>query len=302
MSAARRRRWLRAARQVLAAAIAAIVGVFPSLETLVVETGRRASRKYRLFAGLYWSVQESLLARLRRGGDRFRTVTVLGREMRLDITEATGRYPYFYRSAYEPAVTDAIVTALRPGDVFIDVGAHAGYFTVLAARIVAPRGHVVAFEPHEGARDALERTVQRNEMSAWVDVVPAALADSDGSGVLFVDNEASSRSTLEPNLSPARQSGAFRAGATVTTMAFDSWMVARPDLSERVRCVKIDVQGAEGRVLSGMRDLLRRRGLTILCATFAGSQADTILTNAGFQRRHIEPGAPASGNLLYVRP
>jgi hypothetical protein len=66
--------------------------------------------------------------------------------------------------------------------------------------------------------------------------------------------------------------------------------------------VKIDVQGAEGRVLIGMRDLLRRHGLTILCATFAGSPADTILTNAGFQRRHIEPAAPASGNLLYVRP
>jgi hypothetical protein len=172
--ASTRTRWLRALRQVLAVSTAALVATVPSLEPIVIKGGRAASKRSRLLAGLYWFVQEHLLARLRRRGERFRVVEVLGRRLQLDITDSTGRMPYFYRTPYEAGVTDAIVTALKPGDVFVDVGANIGYFTVLAAQIVAPSGSVVAFEPHEGAREMLETVVQRNEASARVEIVPLA--------------------------------------------------------------------------------------------------------------------------------
>src|SRR5262245_48280046 len=122
--------------------------MFPALEPLLVRAGCKGGKRWPLVAGLYWYVQESLMAQLRRGGDRFRPLYVRGHRVQLDITDPTGRYPFFYGMPYEPGVTDAIVTALRPGDVFVDVGANIGYFTVLAAAVVGDRGRVIAFEPH----------------------------------------------------------------------------------------------------------------------------------------------------------
>jgi hypothetical protein len=146
-----RQRLLRAIRSVLAAAIAWGPRDIPgarSARSSGCAARRRAVRGCSL--GLYWFVQERFIARLQRGGERFRPVSVLGRRLQLDITDATGRYPFFYGTPYEPAVTDAIATALKPGDVFIDVGANIGYFTVLAAHLVGSGGRVIAFEPHEG--------------------------------------------------------------------------------------------------------------------------------------------------------
>jgi hypothetical protein len=109
-------------------------------------------------------------------------------------------------------------------------------------------------------------------------------------------------STLEPALSPMRHVAALRPGRVVPVTTFDGWMAGRPDLPARIRCIKIDVEGGEARVLTGMPGILRARSLTILCETSTGSRADEILAAAGFQRRRIEPGASPYGNFLYLRP
>jgi FkbM family methyltransferase len=246
-------------------------------------------------------VQERLLKRLRKSGERYRPVFVLGRRLQLDITDPTGRYPFFYNTAYEAGVTDAIVTALKPGDVFIDVGANIGYFTVLAAAIVGDRGRVIAFEPHDGAREKLEETVQRNERSATVEIVPLALADADGDAALYVEDAITAHSTIEPSLSPMRHVATLRRGAMVRVTTLDGWLKGRPELARRVRCVKIDVEGAESRVLAGMPATLTGT-LSILCETTLGSRADGMLAAAGYQWCRIEPGASSYGNFLYLRP
>lgn len=297
-----RKRSLRALRRALAAVIASIIATFPPLEPLAVRVGRAASKRSRLLSGLYWLVQESLLARLRKGGERFRVVEVFGRRLQLDVTDATGRFPYFYKTPYEAAVTDAIITALKPGDVFVDVGANIGYFTVLAAQIVGTRGRVVAFEPHEGARQALEMLVLRNGAAAMVEIVPFGLAEADGSATLFVQDAVTAHSTIEPSLAPMRHVAALHPGTIIALTTLDGWMAAHRGLLPRVRCIKIDVEGAEARVLSGMTQMLRSRNLTLVCETSAGSDADRLLAAAGFQRRRIEPGSSSYGNFLYVRP
>lgn len=263
MTAAPRRRWLRRARRMLAGAIAAVVAGFPPLEPLLVRVGRAASKRLRLLAGLYWFIQEALVARLRRRGERFRPVQVFGFRLQLDITDPSGRLPYFYRLPFKGGVCDAIVTALRSGDVFVDIGAGVGYFSVLAARVVGARGRVIAFEADEGRRDAFETLVQRNEAADRVDVVP------DAAGTL---------------------------------PAIDAWLAARPALGSRIRCVRIDAGAEEARMISGMGTLLAQRNLTIVCATIAGGAADEALVRAGFQRRRIEPGSSPSADFLYVRP
>jgi len=289
-------------RGLLAGAIAWSIASFPFLEPALVRLGRTACTRSRVVAGLYWFVQESLLARLRANGKRYRDVSVLGRTLRLDITDRTGRHPYFYGEAYEPGVTDAIVATLGPGDVFVDVGANIGYFSVLAAAIVGDRGRVVAFEPYERARDGLDEMVRRNAALPTVEIVPLALADAAGTAALFVEDGITAHTTIEPDLSPMRHVAALRPSSTVPVTTLDEWMKTRPDLSGRVRCIKIDVEGAEARVLAGMPDTLRTQGVTIVCETTLGSPADRILEAAGFRWRRTEPGDSPYGNFLYLRP
>lgn len=299
----RGKRYLRGLRAMLAAAIAAVVAAVPPLEPLLIQLGRAAANRSRLLSGLYWFVQEDLLARLRRRGDRLRAVEVHGRRLHLDITDPTGRIPYFYDTPYEAAVTDAIVTALKAGDVFVDIGANIGYYTVLAAHVVGPIGGVIAFEPHPGARETLETLVKRNEVATHVEIVPLGLAEADGEATLFVDGDVTAHSTIEPALSPMRHTAALQPASIVPLTTLDGWMAARVDLSRRVRCIKIDVEGAEARVLAGMPRLLQERSLmTVLCETTVGSPADATLAAAGFERRRIEPGSGPYGNFLYVRP
>ena len=291
--------WVRA---VLAETSAAVVERWPGLEPRFIAAGRAMARRSRIGGGLYWFAQEALMKRLRWSGNRYREVRIKGLPMIVDITDGTGRHPHFYAMPYEKAVTDAILTALKPGDVFIDVGAHLGYFSTLAARIVGPSGRVIAFEPHPDSRLALSAMIERNQGAAIVEIVSSALAECAGDVVLHTNDEYPSHSTIEPGRSRMRTAMSFHPGARVATVALDDWLAGRPDLAGRVRCIKIDVGGGEARVLAGMSETLRSSGLTIICETTIRSDADELLDRAGFQRHRIERGTQPHGHFLYVRP
>src|SRR5205085_2724142 len=75
---------------------------------------------------------------------------------------AAGSSAGYLMGSTEPAVQDALVEWLRPGMSFYDVGANVGFFTVLAARLVARSGTVVALEPVARNRAVLERNIALN--------------------------------------------------------------------------------------------------------------------------------------------
>lgn len=289
-------------RAVLAEASAAAVERWPGLESRFVAAGRAMARRSRIGGGLYWIAQEALMKRLRWNGNRYREVRIKGLAMIVDITDGAGRHPHFYAMPYEKAVTDAIVTALTPGDVFLDVGAHLGYFSTLAARVVGPSGRVIAFEPHADSRLALGAMLERNRVTPIVEIVSLALAECAGDVVLYTNDEYPSHSTIEPERSRMRTAMTFHPGPRVAAVTLDGWLTGRPDLASRVRCIKIDVGGGEARVLAGMTVTLRSLGLTIICETTVRSEADDMLERAGFQRHRIERGTQPHGHFLYVRP
>lgn len=291
--------WLRA---VLAETAAAAVERWPGLEPRFIAVGRGMARRSRAGGGLYWFAQDALMKRLRWNGNRYREVRIKGLPMVVDITDGTGRHPYFYAMPYEKAVTDAVMTALKPGDVFVDVGAHLGYFSALAARAVGPTGRAIAFEPHADSRVALGAMLERNQVAPIVEIVPLALADRDEDVVLYTNADHPSHSTIEPERSRMRTAVTFRPGPSVPAVTLDGWLAERPDLATRVRCIKINVGGGEARVLAGMRETLRSPGLTIICETTIRSDADDLLDSAGYQRHRIERGTQPHGHFLYMRP
>lgn len=292
---------LRAVRAALADVTAAAVERFSSLEPWFVRTGRALARRSRFGGSLYWFVQEALIRRLRQSGHRYREVTVRNLAMSVDVTDPSGRSSFFYASPYRKALVDAVITALKPGDVFLDLGAHIGYFSTVAARLVGASGRVIAFEPHERSRAELYSLAARNGVERIVEIVPWAVAEREADVTLYT-SDVPAHSTLEPGQSPVRSPAGFRPATVVHATSLDAWLARRPDLAPRVRCIMIDVQGAESRVLAGMTQTLRPSGLTILCETTIGTAADVMLERAGFRRHRIERGTQPRGHFLYVRP
>ena len=292
---------LRAVRAALAGIAAAVTGRFPTLEPWFIRTGRTLARRSRFGGGLYWLAQEALMKRLRRTGHRYRSVTVRGFVVDVDVTDASGRMSYFYSNPYRKAVVDAMITALRPGDVFLDVGAHLGYFSVVAARVVGPSGRVIAFEPHQRLQSELRAIVTRNAVEGIVEIVPLAVAEREADCPLYTSEGFEAHTTIDPERSPLRGAVTFRPVTVVRTTSLDLWLAGHPALAPRVRCIKIDVQGAESRVVAGMGRTLMP-GVTVLCDTSIGSEADLTLERVGYRRHRIERGGAAYGNFLYVRP
>ena len=292
---------LRAVRAGLASLAALVVAWLPALEPWFVRTGRALARRSRFGGGLYWFAQDALMKRLRRTGHRYRSVTIRDFMVDVDVTDASGRLSYFYSQPYRKAVVDAMITALKPGDVFLDVGAYLGYFSIIAARVVGPAGRVIAFEPHERLQGELRALVARNDVERIVEIVPLAVAEREADCTLYTSEESAAHTTLDPERSPVKGAVAFRPATVVRATSLDGWLAGRPAMASRVRCVKIDVQGAESRVVAGMgRTLLP--GVTVLCETSIGSEGDLTLERVGYRRHRIERGTAAYSNYLYVRP
>lgn len=165
----------------------------------------------------------------------------------LDLSESAMMLARVLRG-YETEHHAALESLLEPGAVFVDVGANKGDFSLLAARLVGSAGRVLAVEPEPQNRRWLDRTIELNGVGDVVSVAEVALDAEDGSATLHL-GEMSGWHSLTP--------GASTGGAvTVATRRLDSLLTDHG--LDRVDVVKIDVEGAELRVLAGASGLLAR--------------------------------------------
>jgi FkbM family methyltransferase len=149
------------------------------------------------------------------------------------------------RGAYEPHVTAAIRSHLGPTGVFVDVGAYVGYFSLLAASLVGPSGRVVSVEPNSTACALLQSSARLNGFGQ-IELWPVAVAEErrvfaligrGGHGRL-VDWSPSADAPTPPSL--------------VVALTLDEVLGD----AARVDVIKLDVEGAEARVLRGARRTL----------------------------------------------
>ena len=138
---------------------------------------------------------------------------------------------------------------IKPGMRVIDVGANYGYYTLLFADIVTAAGTVVAVEPNPRAVELLQRSIDLNGFAAQTRVVEAALGACEGGmGQLLVP-------VGEPkNAHLTDEPGGSGALYTVSTTTLDQ--VAEG--LDRVDFIKIDAEGGEEAILSGMEAIIRR--------------------------------------------
>jgi len=150
-----------------------------------------------------------------------------------------------------------IDSEVRDGDVFMDIGANIGIYTIAAAHRVGPTGHVIAFEPHKKNALTLMQNLALNALTSRVDVVGCPLSD-EASIVRFDYLSLDSASSGSQVNNGCRRLDNLRPVAsefTVTTT------VDRLLAETRIRTpsiVKIDVDGLELSILRGMSQLLSK--------------------------------------------
>ena len=153
---------------------------------------------------------------------------------------------YFNFLDHEPLTRSVIASLLKPGSVFIDVGANIGYYTLLAAGKVGPKGRVHAVECSPDTFLLLENNVKRNNLQN-VELYP--VAGSNVRGELTLNVSAIGLSLFELHSSWSKVG---RVGGTVTVpcMPVDELVHSPVDV------VKIDAEGADLDVLKGMNRIL----------------------------------------------
>jgi len=245
---------------------------------------------------------DRLVARLARENRAARRIHIGSVSPVFDVSSFTVKGRYFARVTYEPGATGAVLTTLGEGDVFVDIGANSGYFTVLAALRVGARGRVFAFEPNSAVRQQLRRHIQLNAIADRVTVSELALADEDKNDVrLFVScwPENDGIASLTPSTETVARGG-LRADASIPVHVrrFDTWVQsARPP---RIDLMKIDVEGAEAKVLSGMSATFARlRPRRIICETPIESDAVRILRDRGYRVSTLDEIPGGIPNLLF---
>jgi FkbM family methyltransferase len=153
--------------------------------------------------------------------------------------------------SFEPNEFAFVDRMLKPGMVFIDVGANDGYYTLFAARRVGPAGRVIAVEPSSRERAHLQRNLGRNGLDN-VQVVAAALGAEAG----FVDLHLAHGVHAGHNtLGDFAHDDVVRASSERVALDTLDAVVARQGLT-RVDIVKIDVEGGEAGVVAGARQVL----------------------------------------------
>lgn len=159
---------------------------------------------------------------------------------------------------YEREKQQALSRFVRPGMTVYDIGAQAGFYTLIFSRLVGSSGRVYAFEPHPGNVQSLLKHLRLNKITN-VHVIQVAVTDSIGPRAFSTHRDRYQNSLVSPE-----QSQLIVMGTSLDCL-IENKTIDHPDL------MKIDVEGAESGVLSGCQKLLEQYRPIVFTA-FHGSE------------------------------
>jgi FkbM family methyltransferase len=169
-----------------------------------------------------------------------------GSTIEVDLNERIERQMYYF-GWYQRHQSQFLRANLRKGDVFVDVGAHIGFYTLLGASAVGAAGVVHAFEPNPVTFERLGENIRMNgyyHVKAW----PFAVTNKLGRSALHL-------TTTTGELGWSSMFGDGIEDVPVETLTLDD-CIRRCGL-QHVDVVKIDAEGAELRIIEGMSEILR---------------------------------------------
>jgi FkbM family methyltransferase len=156
--------------------------------------------------------------------------------------------------SFETSEMSFVDKFLRPDMTVLDIGAHHGFYTLLASKRVGPGGRVFAFEPSDRERKALIRHLRINRCRN-VTVEGLAVGRENIDAPLFVVQ--GSQTGCNSLKKPAADVEGNLRPASVHVVRLDDWLADRK--VGGVHFIKLDVEGGELDVLKGAQMLLTAR-------------------------------------------
>jgi FkbM family methyltransferase len=192
--------------------------------------------------------------------------------------------------SYELSKVRLFASTIRSGMTVFDIGAHAGYYTLIASKLVGGSGHVVAFEPAPRNVRYLRRHLSLNHVSN-VTVLEVAVSDRAGVGRFDV-GAGSYLGRLDP-------AGTMDVRTTTLDELVTGGSVPSPHF------LKLDIEGAESDALVGAAAILREARPAIFLATH-GSEVHnsclSILRRSGYSVQALDHRGHTFSDELIARP
>jgi FkbM family methyltransferase len=205
----------------------------------------------------------------------------------------TGFTGNIYAGLHEAVDMLFVLNFLRPGDVFADIGANVGSYTVLASAVASAT--TVAIEPDPDATKRLRRNIDLNGLEALVSIREVAVGAVPGEARLTVG-----RDTVNTIVE-----GADGSSRTVTLETVD-----RLFASGAPAMLKMDIEGYEGEAIKGASQTLADPRLKAVALETSDREIEDTLSNAGFSRAYYNiftrrlmetPNQYRASNQLFVR-
>lgn len=177
---------------------------------------------------------------------------------------------------------EIILKNINEGDTVLDIGANIGYYTIYIARKVGKNGKVFCFEPDPVNCSFLKKSVIANGYTNVI-VEQKAVTDKIGKAKLYLCDE---------NKGDHRIYNSYddRKNIDIETVTLDDYF---KNYKENINFIKIDVQGSEGGVIKGMKNLLKKNKNVKMfieyeprCLKLFGTCPDKylkLITQAGFK-------------------
>lgn len=204
------------------------------------------------------------------------------------MTGATGN---IYCGLHEFADMAFLLHFLRQGDLFVDVGANIGSYTVLASAVCGAAS--IAIEPDPITMEALKRNVSVNGLGRAVTTVEAAVGRSEGEVSFTVGRDTVNQVAADGDQNTRR----------VRVLRLDDLLAGKSPTF-----IKLDVEGYEAEVLAGASETLRNPALLALETECRDADVLVALKAAGFKEYAYEPFSRSlsqqqggSSNALYLR-
>ncbi len=218
----------------------------------------------------------------------------------------TGATQNIYCGLHEFADTSFLLHLLRSGDLFVDVGANAGVYTILASAAIGAKS--ISLEPNPSTFDWLKRNIRLNDLEGLVELHNACAGKGEGVVGFDVSGQDTTNHVCE--------------SASTSTQVLNVPVIAL-DQCIGVKCpilIKIDVEGFESTVLAGAGRILSDPGLLALIVElsddcirygFGLDDAHNAIMSNGFQPASYDPFTRrlqpldgrnrASANTIYLR-
>jgi len=195
----------------------------------------------------------------------------------------------YVAGTYEPNEFMFLAQMLHSGITFLDVGANDGLYTLFASRRLGPTGRIIALEPSRREFARLERNLRLNDIT---NALALRLAASDHEGTATLRLAGFGHEGMN-SLGEIGYSYPQAASEEISLITLDS-LVEKHQLA-RIDVIKIDVEGAELKVLQGAHAILSTHKPVILLEIF-----ESVLKHQGASREAVLQHLESFGYRFFV--